>query len=241
MQRSPISLISSMRCEMKTTDVPADARPPQDREQAIARLDIERGCGLVQDQDRGSLDRAHGRCSTPGGRTGRGPPPGRSSGGGAAMQLREDGPPRASRFSGLGDRSRAPARRRPSRRSPAPSAAPRPAPPGTPSRCRPRSLPSASRRRRSRRSPRRNLPASGRWMPDRIFTSVLLPEPFSPTIAWISPRRSSKSASRSACVGPNAFMRPDTRSAVSGAAAPSSPVADGLMAPAFTNALSPLD
>jgi trimeric autotransporter adhesin len=54
-------------------------------------------------------------------------------------------------------------------------------------------------------------PMSGAWTPVRIFTSVLLPEPFSPTIAWTSPGSSSKEASRRACVSPNAFPTPVTR------------------------------
>ena len=35
------------------------------------------------------------------------------------------------------------------------------------------------------------VPCVGRWTPLRILTSVLLPEPFSPTSAWTSPARSS--------------------------------------------------
>ena len=48
-------------------------------------------------------------------------------------------------------------------------------------------------------------PASGACTPLRILTSVLLPEPFSPTSACTSPARSSNDASRTACVAPNAF------------------------------------
>ncbi len=50
-----------------------------------------------------------------------------------------------------------------------------------------------------------SVPASGACTPLRILTSVLLPEPFSPTSACTSPARSSNDASRMACVGPNAF------------------------------------
>ena len=46
-----------------------------------------------------------------------------------------------------------------------------------------------------------DCPASGACTPLRIFTSVLLPEPFSPTRAWTSPARSSNEASLSAWVG----------------------------------------
>src|SRR5690242_9333891 len=45
-------------------------------------------------------------------------------------------------------------------------------------------------------------PLSGRWTPERILTSVLLPEPFSPMIACTSPRRRSSEQSRRACVAP---------------------------------------
>ncbi len=56
-------------------------------------------------------------------------------------------------------------------------------------------------------------PRSGRWTPVRILTSVLLPEPFSPTIACTSPRRSSNVHERTACVGPNALARSTVRRA----------------------------
>src|SRR5947208_3310040 len=46
--------------------------------------------------------------------------------------------------------------------------------------------------------PRRIRPASLWYTPARIFMSVDLPAPFSPTSAWISPRRSSKRQLRSA-------------------------------------------
>ena len=52
------------------------------------------------------------------------------------------------------------------------------------------------------------------WTPLRILTTVDLPQPFSPTSAWTSPARSSKDASRTACVGPNAFATLATRSSV---------------------------
>src|SRR5947209_10362789 len=42
-------------------------------------------------------------------------------------------------------------------------------------------------------------PASGWWIPARIFTSVLLPAPFSPTSACTSPGNRLKSTPRKAC------------------------------------------
>src|SRR5262245_9196213 len=45
-------------------------------------------------------------------------------------------------------------------------------------------------------------PASGRTAPLSTFISVDLPAPFSPTRAWTSPGKSSRSTPRSACVGP---------------------------------------
>ena len=39
-----------------------------------------------------------------------------------------------------------------------------------------------------------------------MFISVDLPAPFSPAIAWISPRRSSKSTPRSAWIAPNDLL-----------------------------------
>ena len=59
-------------------------------------------------------------------------------------------------------------------------------------------------------------PESGACTPLRIFTSVLLPEPFSPTRAWTSPARSSNEQSLSAWVGPNAFATCSTRTRMSG-------------------------
>ncbi len=61
-------------------------------------------------------------------------------------------------------------------------------------------------------APRSSIaPASGACTPLRIFTIVLLPDPFSPTSAWTSPARNSNDAPRSACVAPKALARPDTR------------------------------
>ena len=55
---------------------------------------------------------------------------------------------------------------------------------------------------------RRIVPASGWWTPARILTSVLLPAPFSPTSAWISPGRRSIDTSVSAAVAPNRLLIP---------------------------------
>jgi len=63
-------------------------------------------------------------------------------------------------------------------------------------------------------------PASGACTPLRIFTSVLLPEPFSPTSAWTWPAASSNEALRSACVAPNALDRPLTRTRAPAAITP---------------------
>jgi hypothetical protein len=46
-------------------------------------------------------------------------------------------------------------------------------------------------------------PLSGRWTPPRMRMSVDLPAPFSPTMAWISPGRTSKSTASSAIVASN--------------------------------------
>ena len=52
---------------------------------------------------------------------------------------------------------------------------------------------------------RKSRPASGRWTPARILTSVDLPAPFSPTRPWTSPPWSSMSPSSSACTAPKLF------------------------------------
>src|SRR5260370_14963689 len=55
------------------------------------------------------------------------------------------------------------------------------------------------------------LPRSGRWTPPRMRISVDLPAPFSPTIAWISPGRTSKSTPSSATVASNCLLIPSAR------------------------------
>src|SRR5919198_246381 len=56
------------------------------------------------------------------------------------------------------------------------------------------------------------MPASGWWTPARIFTSVLLPEPFSPISARTSPAPTSTEADRTAWVGPKDLAMPVARS-----------------------------
>ena len=50
------------------------------------------------------------------------------------------------------------------------------------------------------------VPRSGWWMPARILTSVLLPAPFSPTSAWTSRGRRSRSTPSSAWVAPKRIV-----------------------------------
>ena len=80
-------------------------------------------------------------------------------------------------------------------------------------RCRRRAAPRRGDAREPLRRRRSIVPASGRCTPVRILTSVLLPEPFSPTIAWTSPGRSSNVHERTAWVAPNAFASPTVRRA----------------------------
>src|SRR5436309_1225048 len=53
---------------------------------------------------------------------------------------------------------------------------------------------------------RTSRPASGRWTPARILTSVDLPAPFSPTRPCTSPGKSAMSPSSSACTAPKLFF-----------------------------------
>src|SRR5690606_7494583 len=57
------------------------------------------------------------------------------------------------------------------------------------------------------------VPESGGWAPAMTFVSVDLPEPFSPTRAWIVPRRTWKETSSSACTVPKVLVTPSTRTA----------------------------
>src|SRR5918994_1500400 len=52
------------------------------------------------------------------------------------------------------------------------------------------------------------VPASGGWTPQRTLTIVLLPAPFSPRSAWISPASHEKSAPSSATTPPNRLSIP---------------------------------
>src|SRR3989454_5311230 len=58
------------------------------------------------------------------------------------------------------------------------------------------------------RPPRVMVPASAVNAPVRIFTSVLLPAPFAPISAWISPPRTRRSAERRATTGPKCLTSP---------------------------------
>src|SRR3954470_9658351 len=60
----------------------------------------------------------------------------------------------------------------------------------------PAAMASLGLRKVTSRPSREILPSSGRCMPYRVFMSVDLPAPFSPTIAWTSPRRTRRSMSR---------------------------------------------
>ena len=62
------------------------------------------------------------------------------------------------------------------------------------------------------------VPPSGAKRPASTRISVLLPAPFSPISAWISPRCTSSDASRIARTGPNDFAIPRRR--IAGAAPP---------------------
>src|ERR687893_2532632 len=52
------------------------------------------------------------------------------------------------------------------------------------------------------------VPASGGWTPQSTFTIVLLPAPFSPRRAWISPASHEYSAPSSATTPPNRLLIP---------------------------------
>src|SRR5215469_13678675 len=57
---------------------------------------------------------------------------------------------------------------------------------------------------------KRTVPASARYTPARILIRVDLPAPFSPSSAWISPSRTSKSTLSRALLAPNALIIPET-------------------------------
>src|SRR3954452_853883 len=63
-------------------------------------------------------------------------------------------------------------------------------------------------------SPSRSMrPSSGLWSPYRTFISVDFPAPFSPSRAWISPRRSSRSILSFATSAPKRLVTPSSCSA----------------------------
>src|SRR5579884_1475612 len=68
-------------------------------------------------------------------------------------------------------------------------------------------------------------------MPERTIMSVVLPAPFAPSSAWISPRRTSKSTRSSATVPGNVFVSPETDSRMSSAVARSGIAPAGLQSP----------
>ena len=211
-QRSPISAISSIRCEMKITAAPASTRSRRSANRrsrvATSRADV----ASSRMRMRGSRTSARARqqaCRS-------------LSDSRSDRRVERQAPRRAAR------RAPACARRRFS------AAGTRPA--NTPSEpiqtfsstergsttstsWKTVAMPAAAARRGERRfgtvsASSSSVPASGRWTPARIFTSVDLPEPFSPTTQCTSPRRSSNEHERSACVGPNALASSVVRSAI---------------------------
>jgi hypothetical protein len=65
------------------------------------------------------------------------------------------------------------------------------------------------------------VPASGRTTPASTFISVLFPAPFSPSSAWTSPYRTSRSTPPSASVAPYRLATPVRRSATLSVTSPS--------------------
>ena len=213
--RSPISLISSMRCVMKIDADALGAEPPHDPEQPVPRGHVERRGGLVEDQDPRLAASARGRSR-------RLP---------VAQRERLDGRVEVERAARAARPSIARARSRFSRPGTRFAEQPVDAEPDVVEhRARlgdehlledgddPELLRGTWGRRGgdflARRA--RSSPASGEWTPLRILTSVLLPEPFSPTSVCTSPARSSNDAPRRACVAPNALVRPVTRTSTVG-------------------------
>src|SRR4051794_17061413 len=64
------------------------------------------------------------------------------------------------------------------------------------------------------------VPASGRSSPARAETSVVLPAPFGPMTAWISPGMTESVTSASAGSPPNRLLSPDIASSASAIAVP---------------------
>ncbi len=71
-------------------------------------------------------------------------------------------------------------------------------------------------------------PESDGKTPERIFTNVLLPAPFAPSRAWISPDLTVRSADRIATTEPNRFAIPPAASKVWLASDTSDPQRKGL-------------
>ncbi len=72
----------------------------------------------------------------------------------------------------------------------------------------PPSMRSSTEARDRSRPASMTVPASGRWTPMSTFMSVDLPAPFSPSRAWTSPARTSKSMPRRTWKGPKALVMP---------------------------------
>ena len=195
-QRSPISAISSIRCEMNTTAAPAVTRSRTSAKSRSRVGDIQRRGGLVEDQDLRVAHQRRGPGSRPVDRSATAPR--RACRAEARRRAAPRGPRRArcrSRAAGT------PVRNSPSVPIQTLSSTDRGS--TTSTSWKTVATPAAAERRgdatRSSRSPPISIdPASGRWTPARIFTSVDLPDPFSPTMQCTSPPRSSNEQSFSA-------------------------------------------
>ena len=124
-----LDLVHAVRDE-DHADAPA-RELADDREQAVARRDVERGGRLVEDQDLAGRARARGRSRTPGDRESESSSTAMSRSTVAAEQLARASASRA-RPSRARDARRARCRRRRARRCRAPSATRRRGPPGRP-------------------------------------------------------------------------------------------------------------
>src|SRR2546430_2132963 len=61
---------------------------------------------------------------------------------------------------------------------------------------------------------KRTRPRSGKRLPASWLIRVVLPAPFGPMIAWVSPSRTSRSTSSLASSAPKLFLKPRTSSRV---------------------------
>src|SRR4051812_477994 len=82
-------------------------------------------------------------------------------------------------------------------------------------------------------SPTSRVPASDRSSPKQMFISVVLPAPFSPTSAWISPAFTSKSTPSFATSAPNRLLIPRASSSGGPASLAPWPGASPLMRPSY--------